>query len=346
MLASPPEFAEKQGGSRMEPYVIADGDYLALLAYQQDFDADTVWNDPANDDLRALRPDPNLLWPTDILHVPNQMNKMPVTHTLAPGSTTTFVSTPPTLPVAVKFTGADPSAYASKAYVVKELEDLTGLTTNGDGLATFDAPITLQTMTVVFTDSGEAWRLKIGSMDPIETLSGIWQRLQNLGYLDGDIELDPDNLDPLRVALTRLKEIVQPDADDAPASAPPAPPAGGGTSEPAGGSPPSGSIDADPTWDASSDSSDSSPPSSDGGPDSNPGSATSSATALSSPADSPSPDSSSLDSDPGPDSSPPDSGAGPDGDPATLPPADDAGLSDDGTLRDDLKSLLVQAHGY
>jgi hypothetical protein len=260
-----------------------------------------------------------------------------VTHTLVPGSTTTFVSTPPTLPVAVKFTGADPSAYASKAYVVQELEDLTGLTTSGDGLATFDAPITLQTMTVVFTDSGESWRLKIGSMDPIETLSGIWQRLQNLGYLEGDIELDPDNLDPLRVALTRLKEIAQPDADDAPASAPPAPsapPAGGGVSEPVGGGPSPGSMDADPTWDGSSDSSDSSPPSSDGGPESIPGSAASSATALSSSADSPGPDSSPAEADPDPDSDP------------TPPPPDDAGLSDDGTLRDDIKALLVQAHGY
>jgi hypothetical protein len=315
----------------MEPYVIGDGDYLALLAYQQDFDADTVWNDPANDDLRARRADPNLLWPTDILHVPDQLNKTPVTHTLAPGSTTTFVSTPPTLPVAVKFTGADPSAYASKAYVVKELEDLTGLTTNGDGLATFEAPITLQAMTVVFTDSGESWRLKIGSMDPIDTLSGIWQRLQNLGYLDGDIELDPDNLDPLRAALTTLKEIVKPDADDAPASAPPAPPGGGGASEPVGGSPSPSSIDADPTWDASSDSS---PPSSDSGPDSIPGSAASAV------APSSSPDSA------GPDGSPPDPGPGPDGDPATPPPADDAGLSDDGTLQDDIKALLLQAHGY
>jgi hypothetical protein len=50
----------------VQPYVIRQGDYLALLAYKFGFDADAVWNDPKNADLRKIRSDPNMLWPTDV----------------------------------------------------------------------------------------------------------------------------------------------------------------------------------------------------------------------------------------------------------------------------------------
>jgi hypothetical protein len=38
----------------LQPYVIKQGDHLALLAYKFGFDADTVWNDPKNAQLRQL----------------------------------------------------------------------------------------------------------------------------------------------------------------------------------------------------------------------------------------------------------------------------------------------------
>ncbi len=69
----------------MQPHVIKVGDHVALLAYQCGFDADTVWNDPANDALRQLRPDPNVLCPTDILYIPDQNDKQPAMQTLTTG---------------------------------------------------------------------------------------------------------------------------------------------------------------------------------------------------------------------------------------------------------------------
>ena len=50
-------------------------------------------------------------------------------------------------------------------------------------MATFQAPVTLSVATLTFTDSNETWTLRIGSLDPINTLSGIFQRLQHLGYI-------------------------------------------------------------------------------------------------------------------------------------------------------------------
>jgi len=104
----------------MQPYVVKQGDHLPLLAYRFAFDADSVWNDPANDDLRKLRPDPNLLLPTDVLYIPDQVNKKPVVHSLQTGQNNLFVSDVPNVSLVVAF--ADP-ARASQAFTVTECLD-------------------------------------------------------------------------------------------------------------------------------------------------------------------------------------------------------------------------------
>jgi hypothetical protein len=211
--------------------VIKQGDHLALLAYKFGFDADTVWNDPKNAQLRQaghLSQDPNILYPTDVLYIPGQ-NVPPVMKRLAPGTTNTFISTAPVMTLTHKFVAADPTTYMSKAYTVQELDQLTGLTTDANGVVTFQVPVTLETATIVFTDTGEAWALRIGAMDPINTLSGIFLRLQNLGYIGSEVQFDGvnplNNLTVLRGGLRALKasQGAGPSSTSAPSSEPSAP---------------------------------------------------------------------------------------------------------------------------
>jgi hypothetical protein len=186
----------------VQPYVIRQGDYLAKLAHQFDFDADTVWNSGKNATLRKLRPNPNVLYPTDILYIPNQAAKEPVTTSLKTGSNNSFVSDPPTVTVTVRFLDAP---LASQAYSVPELPKLTGLTTGGDGTATVAIPVTLATFTIVFTESDLRFEFRAGGLDPIDTLTGVLHRLQSLGYVAADASADPPDLDVLRRALRVLK---------------------------------------------------------------------------------------------------------------------------------------------
>jgi hypothetical protein len=207
----------------VQPYVIKRQDFLLRLAARFGFDADRVWQDPSNDDLRALRSDPNILLPGDLLYIPDPPLQPPPMTSLTLGSTNTFVaSDPPTMTLTHKFLGDDPTTYASKAYTVQELDQLTGLTSNGDGVVTFEVPVTLDTATVVFTDTGESWPLSIGDLDPINSLSGIFQRLQHLGYIDAEIEYDASdwssNLSVMRSALLLLAAD---NGEAAPASSPP-----------------------------------------------------------------------------------------------------------------------------
>jgi hypothetical protein len=240
----------------LQPYVIRQGDYLLSLAYQFGFDADTVWNDPQNAQLRQdghLSQDPNILNPTDTLYIPDQ-NVPPVMQSLTTGATNTFVANIPTATLTQQFVGSDTTTYASKAYTIQELAELTGLTTDENGIATFQAPVTLDTATIEFTDTGKSWVLHIGHLDPISTLSGIFQRLQHLNYVAGSATLDPNNLDLLRAGLEALKasQASGSDAtpDSTPASGPPSSPDSAPASNPNGANSGNSGLADDGTLDA------------------------------------------------------------------------------------------------
>jgi hypothetical protein len=195
----------------LEPYVIRRRDTVRKVAYKLGFDADPVWNDPSNDDLRALRPNPDLLLAGDVLYVPDAADRpQPPVNPVAAGTTTTFVAPdPPTVTVSHQFFGLDSSTYDSKTFTVQELDNLGELQTTKDGLATFQVPVTLDTATIVFSDTGESWALQVGDLDPINTVSGIFQRLQNLGYISSDFVFDllemSNNVSPVRAGLRALK---------------------------------------------------------------------------------------------------------------------------------------------
>jgi N-acetylmuramoyl-L-alanine amidase len=238
----------------VEPYVVRRGDFLLKLAYQFGFDADTVWNDEKNAQLRQLRPDPNILYPSDILYIPDQTYKQPVMQDLTAGTTNTFVTDPPT--VLVSFTFSD-SNCALQAFTVPELPQLTGLSTGADGSVSFSVPVTIDAFTLEFTDLGLTVPCGLGYFDPINTLSGIFQRLQNLGYIYIGAAFPPD-VEVVRTALRNFR-AAQPGGAEAAAPADPSP--SGGASSDAPDSP--SSTDADPSVSAS----DGSPlPSSGGSP--------------------------------------------------------------------------------
>jgi hypothetical protein len=198
----------------MQPYVIRQGDYVAKLAYSLGFDADTVWNDDKNTDLRGQRPDPNTLLPGDVLYVPDTPTEPQFVDA---GTTNTFVASAPTVPVTIKFAEA---RFASQACEVYELEQLTGLSTNGDGILSFSAPVTLDVVTVLFTGLNFACSCALGCLDPIETLSGVFQRLQNLGYIEQALAFDATNTGIVRGALRALKAAAGSDtASDSASSA-------------------------------------------------------------------------------------------------------------------------------
>jgi len=319
----------------VQPYIVKQGDYLAQLAFKFGFDADTVWNDPANADLQKLRSDANVLFPGDLLSIPDQVNKPPATQNVTTGATNTFVTSPPTVTVSVQLADHG-QPMAGVAFTVPELPDLPPQTTGADGTAPVEIPVTLQSFTIALT-TADGSTLSVpcspGGLDPINTLSGIVQRLQHLAYLPAAATPDGLGLDGIRAALRAFKMIAQ-GGPPSPSSTPPPDSCAPGSGPVSGSSPPASAPASWPPWILW--------PRDDVPPDSQP---------PSQPPPSEPPHSAP------PSSKPPASGPPPTTPPSTptmpprplsVPPSgpvDDAGLSDAGVLDDETAQLLLTAHG-
>jgi hypothetical protein len=160
------------------PYVVRQGDYLQKLAQQHGFDADVVWANPTNAKLRALRPSMNMLCPGDVLYLPEAKRTwLPVNV----GAMNRFVATVRVVHISatIRYAG---QPLASAPYCVRELSKFGTLATDASGQATFDAPVTREFVTLDFEAPGLSVVLKMGHLDPIDSPSGICQRLSNLGY--------------------------------------------------------------------------------------------------------------------------------------------------------------------
>jgi len=172
-------------------YTAKQGDYLAKIAREQGFsDYKTIWDDPQNAKLKEQRKNPNVLYPGDLLYIPDRQTKEQM------GSTE-----------------------AKHHFQVKQgrmmlrlvLEDLYGkpladakceLTVEGktsklvaDSAGKIETEIlpTAERAELIVKDGTTPLKdqrliLQIGHLDPIEELSGQRARLSNLGYFLGSID--------------------------------------------------------------------------------------------------------------------------------------------------------------
>lgn len=165
----------------MKPYVIQQGDYLTRLATRLRFDADAVWNHPANEALRALRPDPNQLCPGDLLRVPAEPVEAPLP--LRGGAANRYRSRAPRVGLTVAFRDGDEGApLANERYVIEGLGGRVTGTSDGDGRVRFEVPVTVSEVRVVFCERHLAFQVDVGHLDPVNSDSGVRQRLAHLGF--------------------------------------------------------------------------------------------------------------------------------------------------------------------
>lgn len=163
----------------MKPYVIRQGDYLLKVAHLRGFDADTAWNHPKNAELKALRSDPSMLKPGDVLFVPDEPKPK---LKLNAKETNVFVARVPTVKVAL-VVAHDGEPLANAKYVVEGLgRDEEELSTDAAGTVTVEAPVHVREVVVRFVETGARLSVGIGDLDPPDTPSGARMRLTSLGY--------------------------------------------------------------------------------------------------------------------------------------------------------------------
>jgi hypothetical protein len=198
----------------MTPYIVRQGDYLAKLAFVHGFDADQVWNDPKNDDLRKLRPNPNILAPGDILYIPeSKKDELPIEK----GADNNYSATVPKVEVTLMFQDIDGNPLGGEPCEILGLTSTGGENspdkTEADGKLTLKVPVTLREVSVHFPQRNVTYTSRVGDMDPTSEASGHQKRLANLGFLPTDPEtrLDDAELFSLAVRQFQVKNNIDPD---------------------------------------------------------------------------------------------------------------------------------------
>jgi len=190
-------------------HVVQQGECLSSIAQSYGFpDFRTIYDDPANADFKKRRPNPNLIYPGDVLVIPGPSAP---TFTLATGQSHPFVVKRPKATLCLQ---AEIMTSHHYRLVVGD-KTFTGQT---DGSAPIEHPIPPDAATGRIelwpaTQGNEkaqagllGWDLQLGALDPIDELSGVQARLANLGYYNGPVDGEENDDLPLAVARFQADE--------------------------------------------------------------------------------------------------------------------------------------------
>jgi N-acetylmuramoyl-L-alanine amidase len=188
----------------MPDYKVKQGDYLSKIAKQHGFaDYLTIWDHPNNAELKKKRKNPNVIYPGDVLFIPEREGKV------ESGATEQkhrfkVKGKPLMLRIVLKDYNDKPIANANVDLHVEG--NVYALTTDSKGKIEKEIPATAESGRLVFIDPDTPFDemvLKIGHLDPIEEISGWKARLNNLGYNAGPI--DDEKTEQLRSAIEEFQ---------------------------------------------------------------------------------------------------------------------------------------------
>jgi N-acetylmuramoyl-L-alanine amidase len=165
-----------------ENYTVNQGDSIASIAFAKGFFPDTIWDHPNNEKLKNERVDPNVLFPGDIVFIPDKRLK-------ELGKPTNEVhkfrvkNTPKTFRLQL-MRGDLP--VAKMEYVLEiDGKESNGSTDNDGWIIKSISPDAKKAILKI--KEGEKFEMKLGFLDPVDEITGIQGRLRTLGYYDGTI---------------------------------------------------------------------------------------------------------------------------------------------------------------
>lgn len=163
-------------------YEVVQGDCINSIARENGFLRDTIWNDPKNTVLKARRKDCNILYPGDVVYVPEKRLRVETGDT---EQVHLFQTRTEFCKLRIRLLLNDKPRTAVKYQLTIDGKVVEGKT-DGDGwLEQLIAP-DAQEGNLLLPDSQETYSLFLGHMDPLNHISGIQKRLQNLGFYIGE----------------------------------------------------------------------------------------------------------------------------------------------------------------
>lgn len=167
----------------MANHNVVQGDCFLSIAENYGFFWETLWNHPNNALLKQNRKDPAILFPGDVVFVPEKRLKEVKEST---DQVHKFRMKNVPVKFHVRLLNDDGSPRANLNYVLEiDGQEFTG-TTDGNGAISISIPPKAKNGKLVLTDEDEEYDLYLGQLDPIEKISGAQARLKGLGYYNGE----------------------------------------------------------------------------------------------------------------------------------------------------------------
>lgn len=177
----------------MNIHKVEQGECLSSIADANGFFWQTLWEHPKNADLKNLRKDPNILFTGDEVVIPDKRLKE---ETVGTGQVHRFrVKGIPAKFRLQIMRDAEPRAGESFVLKIDKVEVKRG-TIPASGY--IEIPILPQAqqgeLIIGEGETAEVYVLSLGYLDPIETISGIKARLNNIGFDCGDVNNEMDEV--------------------------------------------------------------------------------------------------------------------------------------------------------
>jgi hypothetical protein len=173
-------------------YTVAPGDCLYSIAKAFGFPSwETIYNDPENQDFKKARPDPNVIYPSDQLVIPD-LEPSTKSVACATDQNHKFQLKLQYFLLRVKVKDEDDKPITGKKFRLEIGSNRFNGTTDGDGIVQQRIPVDATSARLwVFYGSDEndgeylLWDVGIGYLDPSDCPEGIQERLNNLGFVCG-----------------------------------------------------------------------------------------------------------------------------------------------------------------
>jgi hypothetical protein len=173
----------------MPNHIVQQGECLSRIAAKYGFrNFRTVYDDAGNAKLRKLRPDPNLLFPGDVVFIPE---KQPKEESVPTTKLHRFQISGPRRVLRVVLEDLDGKKMASEPYELDIEGNVTKGVTGPDGL--IEQVIPLNAVNGTLTTKRYIWPLNIAHLNPLDDtkdagITGMQARLRNMGYDPGPID--------------------------------------------------------------------------------------------------------------------------------------------------------------
>ena len=174
-------------------HIVKQGESLSNIAALYKFSNwKTIYYHALNDKFRKMRPNPNVIYPGDQLVIPDREIRVEDSRPTDKRHSFQLKTAKLLLRLIVKNRAGEPLSGCAYQLEVqdKKMEGVTG----GDGLIEATVPRTARQgkLTIWFGVAPEGpnaqFPLEIASLDPVQYLSGVQARLNNLGYDAGPVD--------------------------------------------------------------------------------------------------------------------------------------------------------------